>query len=181
MRDLAIAIVGGAAVLLLTWIARTFAAHGRRQRTQQRALAARTGELDAVDLLCAAGFAIETEQARHAWTLTVNGEPRNAGLRCDYLATRDGERWVAEVKTGREAPQLGNAATRRQLLEYQVAYGAAGVALVDATAGIVHEVVFDLSQDQGQDPATAARWPLVVIGIMLGLVAGTALATIHWP
>ena len=180
MRDLAFAAAGATAVLVLVAIARSLAARGRSRVARRRARVARDGEVAAVELLAAAGFEVTATQAVHAWSLTVDGEPHEASLRCDYLADRDGERWVAEVKTGGEAPRLGNAATRRQLLEYQVAYGAVGVALVDATTGVVHEVRFELAPTAAltvPPPALVApaRWPWLAAGLIAGAAAAAAL------
>ncbi len=177
MRDLALAGAGAALVVLAVVLVRAIARRGRSRTARRRARVARAGELAAVELLAAAGFTIDDAQATHAWQLTVDGAPHAAALRCDYLVTRDGERWVAEVKTGGEAPRLGNSATRRQLLEYQVAYGAVGVALVDATAGVVHEVCFDLGMALAPAPAGAPTqpWPLLAVGFVAG--AATAVAS----
>ena len=67
---------------------------------------------------------------------------RVIALRADLLVERGGRRYVAEVKTGEAAPSLATAATRRQLLEYLIAYRVDGVLLVDAERGSVHEVEF---------------------------------------
>ena len=138
------------------------------------------GELAGAVLLERAGFAVIDRQVRHALTVTVDDDAYDAGLRCDYLVERDRERWVAEIKTGTDAPSLANPATRRQLLEYQVAYGAVGVALVDATAGTVHEVRFDLTAaaPSGAALAAAPRWPLFALGVAVGLGAAAAVALV---
>ncbi len=80
---------------------------------------------------------------------------------------------VAEVKTGERAPSLTTAATRRQLLEYAVAYGADGVLLVDPEAGAIREVDFALAVAPAPPtpPAThPTRW------FLLGALAGAAVA-----
>jgi hypothetical protein len=56
-------------------------------------------------------------------------------------------RLVAEVKSGKIAASLACAATRRQLLEYRLAYDVDGVMLVDMAAGRVHEVRFPRLDD----------------------------------
>ena len=81
----------------------------------------------------------------------IDGEPVQTELRADYLVESDeGELFVAEVKTGDEAPQLTTAATRRQLLEYQVAFSIAfdadGVLLVCPELGTIQRVQFPLPQ-----------------------------------
>jgi hypothetical protein len=125
-------------LLVARWIARR-AASRRAVVRSRRALA---GEASAVALLADAGYEVTDTQVRHAWTFLAGGAPVTVELRCDALVARDGRRLVAEVKTGERAPSLATAATRRQLLEYAVAFGADGVVLVDAEAGAVIEVDF---------------------------------------
>ena len=74
----------------------------------------------------------------------VDGRPVAMELRADYLVEAGAELLVAEVKTGDEAPSIGTAATRRQLLEYHVAFGVDGVLLVCPEHGTIHRVVFPL-------------------------------------
>lgn len=136
-----------AVVILVVLVLRALAARGRSVTARRRARVALAGEARAEVLLAHAGFTVVERQVAHVWHVAIDDDVHATALRCDFLVARDGERWVAEVKTGDLAPSLATAATRRQLLEYQVAYAAAGVALVDATAGTVHEVRFDLSRD----------------------------------
>ncbi len=93
-------------------------------------------------MLEAAGFRIVARQARIAWAPRVDGEPCDLELRADYLVEANGERLVAEVKTGDEAPSLATAATRRQLLEYSIAFDVDGVLLVCPERGAIHRVEF---------------------------------------
>jgi hypothetical protein len=104
-----------------------------------------------VALLRGAGFRIVARQARTRWVPVVDGEPHETELRADYLVEAGGELLVAEVKTGDEAPLLTTAATRRQLLEYHVAFAADGVLLVCPERGSIHRVEFPL------DPLLRAR------------------------
>ncbi len=144
MRDLVLIAATVAAVLVVVTLLRAVAARGRRRTARRRARVALAGEARAEALLADAGFAVLDRQVAHTWQIAVDDDVHEAALRCDFLVARDGQRWVAEVKTGDLAPSLTTAATRRQLLEYQVAYAAAGVALVDASAGTVREVRFAL-------------------------------------
>ena len=147
---------------------------GRSRRARRRARWAVAGERAAERLLTAAGFEIADRQVGHRWLIAVDDQPVTAGIRCDYLAMRGSERWVAEVKTGSDAPRLDNPATRRQLLEYQLAYDAAGVVLVDADAGTLREVRFDLGAVRTPLPAPSRlRWLLA--GIVLGAAITAAL------
>lgn len=137
------------AVILVVLALRALAARGRSVTARRRARVALAGEAAAEQLLADAGFTVVERQVAHVWHVAIDDDVHATALRCDFVVARGGERWVAEVKTGELAPSLATAATRRQLLEYQVAYAAAGVALVDATAGTVHEVRFAIGQLTG--------------------------------
>src|SRR5262245_45371531 len=100
------------------------------------------GEDLAAALLEDAGFTIVERQARVLWGPLLDGEPHLLELRADYLVETGAELLVAEVKTGDEAPSLDTAATRRQLLEYHVAFAVDGVLLVCPERGTIQRVAF---------------------------------------
>ncbi len=83
---------------------------------------------------------------------------------------------MAEVKTGAAAPQLSTAATRRQLLEYRVAFDVDGVLLVDAEAGRVQRVVFPGVASLEAPFAGSRPWYL----LWLTLASLVALAAWAW-
>lgn len=137
--------------LLVAWLAGTLIAlvlarRLRRRRgsarARRRAARALAGEAAAAAMLRRAGYRVVARQATTRWAPLLDGEPCEAELRADYLVEAGGERLVAEVKTGDEAPQLATAATRRQLLEYLVAFDADGVLLVCPERGAIHRVTF---------------------------------------
>ena len=131
-----------AVAIALALLARWWRRRAASRVAVRRAARALAGELDAGALLAAAGYQVLDTQCRVEWTIACDGEPVVIELRCDALVAKDGRRLVAEVKTGSRAPSLATAATRRQLLEYAVAYDADGVLLVDPEAGRIHEVEF---------------------------------------
>jgi hypothetical protein len=139
---LAIAALAGALIALV--LARILRGWRGSWRAQRRAARAGAGEDAAAHLLRRAGFTIVETQARTWWTPLVDGEPYEIELRADYLVEANGELLVAEVKTGDAAPRLSTAATRRQLLEYHVAFAADGVLLVCPERGTIHRVEFPL-------------------------------------
>ena len=78
--------------------------------------------------------------------LSPNAEVKRT-IEVIYLAgssIRIGELLVAEVKTGEEAPNFATTATRRQLLEYHVAFAADGILLVCPERGTIHRIVFPI-------------------------------------
>jgi hypothetical protein len=137
-----LAIVALASALLVLVLVRLLRRWRGSWRARHRAARAAVGEADAAVLLRRAGFRIVATQARTRWAPLVDGEPHEVELRADYLVEAGGELLVAEVKTGDEAPQLTTAATRRQLLEYHVAFAADGVLLVCPERGTIHRVEF---------------------------------------
>jgi Holliday junction resolvase-like predicted endonuclease len=145
MSDLVLALLA-AAVLAGALVALVLGRITRRwkgsHRAKVRAERAGAGEDIAADMLRDAGFTIVARQARTWWAPLIDGEPQEIELRADYLVECDGETLVAEVKTGDEAPKLSTAATRRQLLEYSIAFAVDGVLLVCPELGTIHRVEF---------------------------------------
>lgn len=137
--DVLLALVAALCALVVSRWMREWQASWRARR---RAARAGVGENAAVELLESAGFAVVERQARVVWAPLVDGEPQHLELRADYLVEAGDELLVAEVKTGDEAPNIDTAATRRQLLEYHVAFGVDGVLLVSPERGTVQRVVF---------------------------------------
>lgn len=135
-------LVGALAALVISRRLRRWRGAWRARRRAGRAFA---GEDDAARLLRDAGFRIVARQARTWWSPLVDGEPLETEVRADYLVEADGELLVAEVKTGEHAPHLATAATRRQLLEYRVAFEVDGVLLVCPERGSIHRIDFPLS------------------------------------
>ena len=170
VRAAVVLTIAAAATLVL--VALRLRRWSRSRRARRRARHAVSGERTAERLLLQAGFTIVDRQVGHRWLIAVDDDTITAGVRCDYLVARDGERWVAEVKTGQGAPRLDNPATRRQLLEYQVAYDAAGVVLVDADAGTLRAVRFELGaaarSAEAPPHAPARPWRWLLAGVAVG-------------
>jgi hypothetical protein len=143
------------------------AAAGREEVRQvaahQRAVRAIAGERDAQELLASAGYEVLARQVEGSWTIRANGEPKTFGLRADYLVARDRRRFIAEVKTGRLAPSLAHAGTRRQLLEYGAAFDVDGVLLVDADRGTITHVEIDAFAAR-RAPQPIPQQPLPAVG-----------------
>lgn len=113
----------------------------RRARLRARFARARAGEDAARALLEQRGFVVEAQQAPGALVLSVDGATTQHALRADYLVSRGRRRFVAEVKTGGVAPSLAHAPTRRQILEYCLAFDVDGALLVDVERRAVREIV----------------------------------------
>jgi len=136
-------LIGGLAVLVFALLAALWFAKTRARRANhRRQRRARRGEERAQRVLHRAGFRIEATQASETWWMIVDGRDVEVRVRTDYLVSRFRRTYVAEVKTGDLAPDPTYPPTRRQLLEYSLAFDVDGVLLVDVEAGEVLEVGF---------------------------------------
>lgn len=182
---LALALALALAAALVQALARRLAAAARSRRARVRAARAGRGEREAAGFLEAAGYQVSAAQVSASYEVEVDGARVEVPLRVDYLVEKDGRRYVAEVKTGEVAPRIGTAATRRQLLEYLVAFEVDGVLLVDAERGAVHDVRFRGGGDEEGASATdapggrARALALVLVGVSIGVALG-AVAFAAW-
>jgi Holliday junction resolvase len=139
-----------------------------RERLRGRAnnVRGQRGERAAEELLKAHGYTLIARQAATRYAVELDGETVEVMLQADFLVARGRKRLVAEVKTGRNAPRFQHAETRRQLLEYQLAFGVDSVLLVDVEAALLREIRFPLTEPplRGHTPA----W--LVAGVLAGLV-----------
>jgi hypothetical protein len=167
------ALIAALGLVLILVFRQAYGAWLRRRLLAGRFRKARQGESRARDLLEAHGYAVIASQALRSYILTLDGAEMQIALRADYLVTRDGLRYVAEVKTGAYAPQIRTGGTRRQLLEYRVAFDVDGVLLVDAEEERVQVVGFPLAASRRPKGSSVLRW--VVFGIGLAWLVGA-----HW-
>ena len=117
-------------------------------RLQRRFAVARALEQEAEALLEGFGFVVESVQPTRTVTVYVDGEPAEFLVRGDYLVRRGNTRFLAEVKSGDRAPDLGNIATRRQLLEYHHAFSVDGILLIDAERKQISAIEFSARADR---------------------------------
>ncbi len=168
---LAVALVQAVASLLTRW--------ARRRRASVRMARAVAGEERAPALLAERGFEVIGAQVVVEHAVRIDERVVAVPLRADYLATRDGARYVVEVKTGAHAPRIETSATRRQILEYRVAFDVDGVVLVDAEAGSVHEITFPALDRFGAPASGTSRgWPIVALAV--AAMAAVAVAALRF-
>jgi hypothetical protein len=118
------------------------------RRVRSRNARAQVGEIEAEQLLEGLGYQIIDRQVRCLWWIEVDGEEEEVELRADLLVERDGDRFIAEVKTGTRAPDPTFPQTRRQLLEYRLAFEPYGVLLVDMEEEEILSVDFPRAQER---------------------------------
>ena len=126
-------------VLAFNWMAAENRAGRASRRRNERAL---WGEDIAEEILLEAGFEIVDRQVARHWIVFIDGEPIEMKVRADIVATRDGRRFIVEVKTGQKAPDPCHPPTRRQLLEYAHVFQDHEVLLLDAETEQIVKVEF---------------------------------------
>jgi len=124
--------------LVLAW-GRRWIDRGERRA---RARAGQRAERDAERLLARAGYRVVERQITQRWTLWIDGEPIEVTCRADLIVSRGRERLIAEVKGRGPATDPTNPSTRRQLLEYVLAFDVDGALLVDMAGKRVLRVDF---------------------------------------
>ncbi|MCB9663108.1 MAG: hypothetical protein H6732_03275 [Alphaproteobacteria bacterium] len=122
------------------WLASTRVARGNARR----AGLARQAETEAERLLAARGFRVVDRQVTRTFDIDVDGAPVEVWCRADLVVSRRRRQYVAEVKSGHAGSDPTHPATRRQLLEYRLAFDVDGVLLVDMRRRAVVEVGFPL-------------------------------------
>jgi hypothetical protein len=168
-RGLILSIASAALLCVLVGALAARALSRLRARLRGRAYNVRgqRGERAAEALLESEGFRLIARQIETSYAVEVDGAVVDVPLHADFLVARGSERLVAEVKTGRNAPRFQHAETRRQLLEYQLAFAVSSVLLVDVEAGQLREVRFPLSY-QAPAPTRHGWW---VACVAAGLLA----------
>ena len=124
-------------LLVITW---AWGAGRVRRGNMRRLHRAQDGESRAERLLTARGYQILDRQVTERWALHIDGTPVPVSCRADLLVGRGRRRYIAEVKTGARAPDPTNPATRRQLLEYLLAFEVDGVLLIDMESEAIRKV-----------------------------------------
>jgi Holliday junction resolvase-like predicted endonuclease len=100
------------------------------------------GERVAERLLQKAGYRIVDRQVHRTSTMLVDGNDVEIAVRVDLIVRRRRRAYVAEVKTGDNAPTPTLPATRRQLREYAAFFPKHGLLLVDVEARRILEISF---------------------------------------
>lgn len=142
MRLLLVGALLGAVLSLA--LAQFIRGRARSFKAKKRASRALRGEKNAETLLAAKGYRVIDRQVTRIFNVRVDELTHAIELRADLLVNRGEKTFVAEVKTGEQAPSIETANTRRQLLEYRVAFDVDGVLLVDVENDSVQDVVFPL-------------------------------------
>lgn len=140
-------------------------AGGQRWRRRRRFARGAAAEVEAVELAKRHGYRVLATQVAGTATIIVDGERLESPLRADLLLSKWGRRYLGEVKSGRRAPDPKDRSTRRQLLEYSLAFDVHGLLLFDMSARVIRRVEFE--RRVGRRSGLG-----LLFGILLGLALG---------
>jgi hypothetical protein len=144
----------------------------KRYKGKRVAARGKRGERRAERMLRRRGYRIISRQTASTYRIWVDGSSVATTVKADLIVRRWWRTWIAEVKTGDAAVRVEHEATRRQLLEYQLAFGISAILLVDGENGLIREVRFPMRQ--------RGRACFFVVGAAVaGTVLGAA-AVIAW-
>lgn len=100
------------------------------------------GELKAKKFMEQNGYKVLEYQPEISYEILIDDESHIFKLKPDYIVSKNGKIFVAEVKTGDYAPSVFSKDTRRQLLEYYIASNYDGVILVNMEERIIQNIDF---------------------------------------
>ena len=93
-------------------------------------------------LLKESGYYLEETQKGSKLSMWVNGKQFSYLVRPDAFASKDGKRYLVEIKTGKVATDPKHSATRRQLLEYYHGFDVEGVFTDRCRGGKIAPYIF---------------------------------------
>lgn len=99
-------------------------------------------ERRALSFLKKHNYRVVSEQRAGTYAVLIDDSPAQIVLRADFIVEKRGRRYVAEVKSGAQSAKVTERATRRQLLEYLLAFDVEGVLLVDMHDARIKRVEF---------------------------------------
>ncbi|MBK8173331.1 MAG: hypothetical protein IPK60_23765 [Sandaracinaceae bacterium] len=160
---------GAVITLMLAYALRSSYRSIKAKRRSSRAM---RGELNAESLLERSGFTITRRQVPQVFNVFVGETEHEIDLRADLLVTRGDRTFIAEVKTGEHAPSVQTTSTRRQLLEYCVAFDVDGVLLVNMEEETIAEVRFPIERERSavKKPTAHRRWESAAVAVVAAIL-----------
>jgi Holliday junction resolvase-like predicted endonuclease len=120
------------------------------QKAKCRSFSSKRAEKKAEIWLKRKGFHIIEKQQSRPLIIKTGKTSHRYLIRTDFLVKKGGQKYVVEVKSGRKNSKITNRETRRQLLEYFLAYQACGIILFDMDSKKFTEVKFLLPYFQSK-------------------------------
>ena len=140
--------IGGGIVCLILYI--RISNWLRTKRLRKRFSKSRQAEKEAEKILRKNGYAVIDAQKSKPLLITIGNKIHRYLVRIDYLARKKGKVYVVEVKSGEKIPYITNRETRRQMLEYYLAYQPSGILLLNMKNKSISEVKFQFESTMRQ-------------------------------
>lgn len=154
-------------IVLKYWITNKITLYKHIKRIKRGA----KGEIQAEKLLIKNGYSILSKQEEFVYTLKENDNIVSIKVVPDFIAKKNGKRYVVEVKTGSSAPSITNSSTRRQILEYYHVFDCDGVILLDMEACLFKHIDFgEIKQKQ--------KYPIYAVGLTIIAFMGILFSSI---
>jgi len=135
----------------------------RIRKIQKRFNKGRKAEKAAEKILTKNGYTIIETQKSKSLLVTIGDKLHHYIVRIDYLVKKRGKIYVVEVKSGDKIPYITNRETRRQMLEYYLAFQPRGILLLNMKNKSISEVRF-------QFESITARWLTRLLYFVLGII-----------
>ncbi len=116
------------------------------------------------------GYRVLSYQKQLSYQLLIGDEAVNVTLKLDFVVGKNGMKYVAEVKSGKQAPDIRTPATRRQLLEYSLVAEADGILLVNMETKQISEVLFPFARTASTKRLYLLLW-LSILGLLAYLIS----------
>ena len=131
------------------------------KKAKKRAFTSKRAEKKAEKWLKRNGFQIIDKQLSRPLIIQSGKTQHRYLIRTDFLVKKGSRKYIVEVKSGQKNSYITNRETRRQLLEYFLAYQSYGIILFDMEHKKFSEVKFLL-------PHFHSKWIENVIFFLLG-------------
>ncbi|MDD3538626.1 MAG: hypothetical protein PHP36_00085 [Atribacterota bacterium] len=112
------------------------------KQAKKRAVISKRAEQKAEKWLKRNGFKIIERQQSRPLIIKAGTTRHRYQIRIDFLVKKNGQTYVVEVKSGSQNSHITNRETRRQLLEYFLAYQPYGIILFDMETKKFSEIKF---------------------------------------
>ena len=119
----------------------------KTRKVKKRFTRGRRKENEAQAYLISNGFKILDYQKSFEHKYFVDNRQRTSELKVDYFVSKNGKKYLVEVKSGQSAISASYTSTRRQLLEYKFALPNNGILLLDMENRKIEEIKF-ISNEQ---------------------------------
>jgi hypothetical protein len=135
-------------LLLVQSVRLYFVRRVQARRMERHRSMGEEAERRARSLLKKHDYRVVLQQSAGKYVLHIDDFPAQIALRADFVVEKSGKRYVAEVKSGAQSAKVTERTTRRQLLEYLLAFEVDGVLLVDMHDERIKKVEFPLFPGQ---------------------------------